>query len=164
MNALVKLIPPESWLWDVLERWRWVPVFLILLGIAQCAQWAFDRDPPFTVVSYQTAPAKPGGVLVLDAVVNRDLHRECYVDLSNSIIDAIGVRWDWGTTQTVTPQGIRELDSKTPGRLIRKIQLPLGMSPGPASLLSSMTYRCNPLHDVARPISVDARFDFLVQP
>lgn len=155
---------PESRVWPMLERWRWVPVLLLALALGQCTLWAFDRAAPFAILSYTAQPARAGGVLTINADVRRDLDRDCYVQLSSSIFDSTGVRWDLGTTQTVSPQGIRELDAKAPGKLIRKVQLPPGMAPGPASLLSSMTYQCNPLHDMFRPISVDTRFDFEVLP
>lgn len=162
MNHLMNMIPPNSRAWPIMERWRWLPLILILAALAQCGMWAADRDPPFKLVSYQTWPVKTGGTLGIEAIVERDLRRDCYMELSSSIVDSIGVRWDLGTTQAVSPDGIRELDAKSPGKLLRKIQLPPGMAPGQASVLSSMTYRCNPLHDLVRPISVQTRFEFEV--
>lgn len=164
MNHIAELIPPESRLWAWMHRWRIVPVLLILFLIGQLALWALDREPPFKLLNYTTHPARAGGVLAIDASVSRDLDRGCYVELSSSIVDAIGVRWDFGATQSVSPNGIRDIDALSPGKLLRKIQLPTGISPGPASVLSSMTYRCNPLHDLIRPISVQTRFEFEVLP
>jgi hypothetical protein len=148
----------------ILNRWRWVPLLLIVGMLFQCSIWAIDREPPFSVTSYTVQPVHVGGVLVVNADVRRDLDRECYVDLSSQIVDSVGVRWELGIMQSVTPDGVRELSAKSPGKLIRKINLPPGMSPGPASLLSSMIYRCNMLHDLVRPITVDTRFDFEVLP
>lgn len=148
----------------ILNRWRWVPLLLIVGMMFQCSIWAFDRAPPFRVIAYSAQPVHVGGVLVINADVHRDINRECYVELSSQIVDSFGVRLDLGITQSVTPDGVRELSAKSPGKLIQKIPLPPGMSPGPASLLASMIYRCNPLHDLARPITVDARFDFEVLP
>lgn len=156
--------PDDSRVLPVLKRWRWLPLVLIVAMLVQCAMWAADRTPPFSVTSYTVQPVHVGGLLVINADVRRDLDRECYVDLSSSIVDSTGVRLELGITQSVTPDGIRELSAKSPGKLIRKIPLPPGMSPGPASLLSSMIYRCNLLHDLVRPISVDTRFDFEVLP
>jgi hypothetical protein len=148
----------------LLERMMWFWIAILVVSVGQLAWWAMDRDPPFQVLSYRVWPVRAGGVLWIDADVRRDLARDCHVELSSSIVDSIGVRWDLGTTQSVSPEGIRELDAKSPGKLMRKMQLPPGMTPGPASVLSSMIYRCNPLHDVARPISVQTRFDFEVLP
>ena len=165
VSGLVSKVPrPESRFWTVAERTRWVPLLLLVGVLAQCTSWLLDRSPPFAVLSYTAYPAKAGGVLEIHADVRRDLDRDCYVQMSSSIFDSTGVRWDFGTTQTVSPQGIRDLDAKTPGKLISKVKLPTGMAPGPASLLSSMVYQCNPLHDLFRPISVDTRFDFEVMP
>jgi hypothetical protein len=148
----------------LLERMMWFWIAILVVSVGQLAWWAMDRDPPFQVLSYRVWPVRAGGVLWIDADVRRDLARDCRVELSSSIVDSIGVRWDLGTTQSVSPEGIRDLDAKSPGKLMRKMQLPPGMTPGPASVLSSMIYRCNPLHEVARPISVQTRFDFEVLP
>lgn len=164
MNNIARLIPANSPLWPMMTRLRWLPLVFIAMMLAQCAVWVADRDPPFIILSYNTIPAKPGGILVIDANVQRDLSRECSVELSSSIFDSAGVRWDYGSTQSVVPEGIRELDAKAPGKLLRKIQLPPGMTPGPGTMMSSMTYRCNMLQEIVAPIYLQTRFDFEVLP
>lgn len=149
---------------NVIQNLMWFWVIVLTVSLGQVIWWAFDRTPPFSVVDYTTTPSKAGGVVVIDANVRRDLDRDCFVEMSTRVFDSTGMRWGLGMTQPVTPDGIRELAAKAPGKLLRKIQLPHGMQPGPASIMSSMTYRCNPLHDIFRPITVETKFDFEVLP
>ena len=164
MKHYSQALHPDGKLYKFMYRLRWIPRLILLVVAILFGMMAMDRSPPFHVYSYTTSPTKAGGVLEINALVKREIDRDCYVELSSSIHDSIGVRWDLGTTQTVSPQGIRELDAESPGKLIRKIVLPPGMAPGPASVLSNMIYRCNLLHDLFRPIAVETRFDFEVTP
>ena len=148
----------------VLEKLKWAWIALLAVSAVQIALWAMDYDPPFKVISYVTEPVRVGGVLSIRAEVERDLDRDCYVELSSGIYDSTGARWDMGTTQIISPEALRELDARSPGKLVRKIQLPNNMAPGPAIVLSNMLYRCNPFHNLIRPISVGTRFDFIVLP
>ena len=164
VSALTKVIYPESRVYRFLVVWRWLPAAVLASVAVVVFLMALDRTPPFEVLRYTTVPAKPGGVALIYAEVRRDLHRNCSVELSSHLFDSSGARWEYGGAQMTTPQGIRDIDAAAPGRLERKVALPHEIAPGPASVKSSMIYRCNMLQDVLRPIYVQTEFKFEVLP
>ena len=152
-----------------MERHLWIAqliVFLVVVSTAvQVVVWSFDRDLPFIVTGYTATPTRAGGVLHLEAAVIRDASRECSVELGSHFYDSDGTRFSAGDAGTfVSAEGIRAIEAKTPGKLIRKLRLPDDIAPGPAALISTMHDRCNPLQDLVRPIQVQTDFRFEVLP
>ena len=164
MSALSKLTCPESRLYHTLMAWRWIPKILVVASAIVMILMTADRAPPFQVLSYTTTPAKPGGVMTISAEVRRATDRNCSVELSSFIFDSEGSRWEYGGMQMSTPQGIRDIDASSPGRIARKIVLPKEMAVGPAMVKSSMLYRCNIMQELLRPIYVQTEFKFEVLP
>lgn len=151
-------------LYRIMRRWVWLP-WLFLAGITvQVAVWAFDREPPFRLISYTAAPVRPGGVLRIEGIVKRDLARECSMVGSRYYVDAAGVRYDIGGGQTMTAKAIASLNAAAPDRLLQAHQVPAYIATGPAKLVTTMAYSCNILHDLIRPIPVDLVIDFQVIP
>ena len=164
MKYLVNMIGMDSSIWFVLERLRFIPILAIIAFICLAVFWSIDRSVPFKVLNYVAPPTKAGGILHIEANVVRDVTRDCSVQLSSHIIDSKGVRWDLLATQHVTPDGIREVEKHSPGKLIRHIQLPPGLSVGKAIVQSSNTYRCNPMQEAFFPIYGYEEFAFEVVP
>lgn len=164
MKYLVNMIGVDSPVWVYLERLRFIPLLIIFAGIGMMLAWSADRSVPFRVLNYIAPPVKAGGVLTIEASVQRDLSRDCSVQLSSHIIDSKGVRWDLLATQHVTPEGIREVEKHSPGKLVRHLQLPPGLAIGDAVLQSSNTYRCNPVQEAFFPIYGYEEFKFKVVP
>lgn len=142
--------------------WFWMLILVVSIG--QVVWWALDRSPPFRVDSYTIAPVRQGDTVVLDAKVWRDIDRGCSVTLSNNLYDSTGARHVIEPPMRFTPGDIAALERKTPGRMSRKIQLPDVVPAGPASIVSSMSYECNPLQEILRPIYVQAEYGFDVLP
>lgn len=142
--------------------WFWI--ILLIVSVGQVIWWALDRLPPFRVDAVRVTNAPRGGLVHIDAEVFRDVRRECGVTLSTHLYDATGARFTIDSTAIIGSAGIAALERKTPGKLRRTIQLPAGVAVGPASMVSSMAYTCNPLQELLRPIHVQTEFTFEVLP
>jgi hypothetical protein len=155
---------PDGKLWRVIYKLRWVPRLALVGVLVWIGAMAFDREPPFKLLSYWTNQPKPGGTLVVRAKVQRDLDRECSVTSSRYLFDKVGARHEASGQQMMTPQALRNMDALAPGELNLQVPIPLSFPPGPATLTTVLEYRCNPLQDIARPIPVEMSVPFEVVP
>lgn len=149
---------------QILERMMWLWMLIIAVSVGQVIWWAFDRSPPFRVESYIVAPVYRGGTVQVDAKVWRDISRQCVVTLSNNLYDSTGARYVIEPPVRLPPGAVAAVEKKTPRRMARNLPLPEGVAVGPASIVSSMAYECNPLQELLRPIYVQAEFAFEVLP
>ena len=149
---------------ELLEKMMWLWIILLVVSVGQIILWSIDREPPFRVDSVRVTNAQPGGLIHIDAEVFRDVRRECGVTVSTHLYDSTGARFTIDSTAIISSAGIAAMERKTPGKLLRTIQLPAGVAVGPASMVSSMAYTCNPLQEVLRPIQVQTEFQFEVLP
>ena len=149
---------------QLLERMMWLWMLILAVSIAQVIWWSLDREPPFRVNAVRVTNAPRGGLVHIDAEVFRDVRRECGVTLSMHLYDATGARFTIDSTAIISSAGIAAMERKTPGKLLRTIQLPAGVAVGPASMVSSMAYTCNPLQELLRPIPVEMNIPFEVLP
>lgn len=144
----------------VLERMMWLWMTILAISIIQVVIWSVDRSPPFRVISYQIS--QQGGMLLMKADVWRDGRRNCAVTIGNSLYDSTGSRFVLEPQIKYPAGAIREIEKKTPGKMLRKLQIPEGVANGPASIVSTMEYECNPLQEMLRPIYVQEVFQFEV--
>ena len=149
---------------ELLEKMMWFWIILLVVSIGQIIWWSVDRDPPFRVDAVRVTNARQGGLVHIDAEVFRDVRRECGVTLSSHIYDSTGARFVLDGSTVISSSGIAALERKSPGKLRSTVQLPAGVAVGPASIVSSMTYTCNALQEVLRPIQVQTEFQFEVLP
>ena len=149
---------------QLLERMMWLWMLILAVSIAQVIWWSLDRDPPFRVDAVRVTNARQGGLVHIDAEVFRDVRRECGVTLSSHIYDSTGARFVLDGSTVISSSGIAALERKSPGKLRSTVQLPAGVAVGPASIVSSMTYTCNPMQEILRPIQVQTDFQFEVLP
>ena len=149
---------------ELLEKMMWFWIILLVVSIGQIIWWSVDRDPPFRVDAVRVTNARQGGLVHIDAEVYRDVRRECGVTLSSHIYDSTGARFVLDGSTVISSSGIAAMERKTPGKLLMTIQLPAGVAVGPASMVSSMAYTCNPLQELLRPIHVQTEFTFEVLP
>ncbi|MBP9714799.1 MAG: hypothetical protein KBD60_14125 [Sterolibacterium sp.] len=149
---------------QLLERMMWFWIILLVVSIGQIIWWSIDRDPPFRVDAVRVTNARQGGLVHIDAEVFRDVRRDCGVTLSSHIYDSTGVQFVLDGSTMISSSGISELERKSPGKLRRTVKLPDGVAVGPASIVSSMTYTCNPMQEILRPIQVQTEFQFEVLP
>ena len=149
---------------ELLEKMMWFWIILLVVSIGQIIWWSVDRDPPSRVDAVRVTNARQGGLVHIDAEVYRDVRRECGVTLSSHIYDSTGARFVLDGSTVISSSGIAAMERKTPGKLLMTIQLPAGVAVGPASMVSSMAYTCNPLQELLRPIHVQTEFTFEVLP
>lgn len=116
--------------------------FLIQLGV-----WAADTRVPFQLLAYKVSSVAPGQLAVLDAVVKRDLNRKCSADFSRYFFDSNNTRFDITQgVQHMNSATIEDLDSRNPGELRFLFRVPAEAAPGKGTLVTDLTYMCNPLH------------------
>lgn len=155
---------PDGKLWRVIYELRWVPRLALVGVLVWIGVMEFDREPPFKLLSYATNQPTPGGTLIVRAHVRRDLERECSVTFSRYLFDKVGARHEASGQQLMTPQALRNMDALAPGELNLQVPIPSIFPPGPATLTTVLEYRCNPLQDLLRPISVELNMAFEVLP
>lgn len=142
----------------------WIAYALLLATVISVAVFAADRDAPFAVLSVEPAFAKPGDVVMLRARVYRDSSRECSAVFSRYVFDASGARHDDPSSPASASAAMIEgMEKRSPGRLTLALTVPDKAAPGPATLVSSLEYRCNKIHRLW-PIEVTTEMPFTVLP
>lgn len=165
---LLDLAGKKPRLYAAMQKWLWLPWVVIILTtvsvVAQVSVWMLDTRKPFELLSYTVNQVKAGGLLRVDGKVRRDLDRECSLRGARYIMDSQGARYDFGSSIVMTAEALRIMDKLSAGEIHQVHQLPAYIAPGPASMITTMQYVCNPLHELFRPIAVDMRIDFEVLP
>lgn len=105
--AATKIVQSLMWLW----------VLILAISGAQVAWWALDRRPPFETISVTAQPVRPGGILLIDGKVRRDLDRDCSIVASRYMLDARGTRHEIMGLTTMTPEALRKMDAAAPGEV-----------------------------------------------
>lgn len=123
--------------------------WLIIAGVAMVlATWAIDRSPPFKLLSYSVFNGRPGDSVLMIATVKRDLNKACSVTFSRYLFDHKGVRTDLSGIQYMTASALSQMDKANPNKLLLAIKLPVDIAPGPAKLVTSLEYVCNPIQRI----------------
>jgi hypothetical protein len=148
---------------DRLHHLLIVPAVVIVAGVIQMTIWSFDREPPFEILSTHTAKAKAGDAVVLRAAVRRDLSRRCSAHFGRAVIDSSGARYDFEGSQFAAASTIEMIDRYTPGEMLVALDVPSAAQPGPASLVTTLRYACNPTHMLV-PIDLVTVIPFLIEP
>lgn len=145
---------------QTLARLNFFASGIILMGavmscifLTQVAVWMVDTSPPFEMLRYTLPPVAPGMWTTLKAKVKRNLDRNCSVDFNRYFFDSNGERFDISTNQHMNASAVRELDNQRPGELLFQFQVPYTAAHGPATLVTSLDYVCNPLHTL-HPIQI----------
>lgn len=148
-----------------LERLNILSLIIVLACALQVLWWVFDTSPPFELVSYTATAAQPGGVTRIEAVVKRDLARDCSVTFSRHMFDATGVRFDLSGQQMMSASALKTLNEISPDKLRLNIAVPAIAAPGRALVTTVLEYRCNPWQEsIGRPIRVEMKNYFEVLP
>lgn len=126
---------------------RWWGVFLVaFIGIGPIWYAIIDRQPPYERVGGTIRPAnpKPGEAIEVEWQIKRN--RTCrpanYGNLTRQIVDSQNIVWGYTDTPSVFGRTLSASDS--PNRIVRTIQLPLGIPPGPAQYQASACFVCDP--------------------
>jgi len=149
---------------ELLMRLEGVFKAFLLLCLIPVVWWAFDREPPFHMISATTNTPRPGEILEVRAVVRRDLDRDCSVTFSRYLFDAAGFRHESTGPQIMTPYALKAMDAMAPGKLNVRMRVPTEFPVGKGTFTTVLVYRCNPLQDLFRPIELEMNVPFEVVP
>jgi hypothetical protein len=125
--------------------------------------WAFDRSPPFELKDYTVFNGRRGETLLVSATVHRAVDRSCSVTFSRYLFDAKGVRTDLSGIQYMTASALEQMNRVNPDRLLLNVKVPDSVQPGPAKLVTSLEYVCNPIQRLW-PIDVLLEMNLVVLP
>lgn len=147
----------------IFDQLKWLWWAILIFSALQLSWWALELGPPpMDVVSYTATPTNPGGVVNFDAKVLLS-HQRCSSDFSRRLYDSNGFRTDLpGGKNSV--HGVEDSERFSPGHMRLSIRLPSQMAVGPANLITTYEYRCNPYHYFTGPRLVNVDFGFLVSP
>ena len=148
---------------SLIQRSAWLAWLLLLFSALGLIYMIGDTEPPFRVISSVANSPRAGELLRADAIVQRDLSRNCSVTFSRHILDSQGTRIDVQPLTYMPAAGLVQLEETSPGRLRMAVMLPAYVSPGPAKLVTPLAYTCNAWHSL-RPIEVLMTVDFVVAP
>lgn len=126
---------------------------LIVASLCVSVYWLVDTRPPFKLLEYSAGYAEPGGVMVIEAKVKRDPARNCSASWTRYIIDSTQTRVELMGIQYSTASAIAAMEQASPGRLRIAVEIPETVSPGPARIMATTEYVCNPLQRL-HPIDV----------
>ena len=140
----------------------WVANCIIILGLLAVVYFAFDRAPPYSVLSVEPASARPGEMVKLRMHVRSDVSRQCSADLSRFVFDALNARYFLDHAQ-LSAELIAKMEARTPGIREIAIMVPSSAAPGPARMVSSLEYECNRVHSLW-PIRVTTEAPFTILP
>ena len=145
-----------------LQRWMWLANLTIVLAFVIIATYAADRAPPYKILESEPFEIRAGQTGVFKAKVWRDPGRTCSADFSRFIFDSAGARHDLGNSMA-TAKMIADMERKAPGRLTLSIEMPPALAPGPATMVTTLHYKCNKVHAIW-PIEVTTELPFTVLP
>jgi hypothetical protein len=143
----------------------WLGWLLCLPILFKFAQWGTDNVAPFELLATTTVvPGPPGGEVLFESAVRRDLHRECSVRYSRHIVDSRGFRHDFEMEpRYLSADGLRRMDKDMGQRLKIVVNIPKAAAVGPAIYAAELNYVCNPLHTLF-PLRVTMAMPFDVLP
>lgn len=136
---------------------------IIAAAALVASYWALDRTPPFILSSYTVFNARAGETAFINAVVDRNVGRNCNVTFSRYLVDAQRIRHDIGGTQYMTSAALHQMERDTPDSLRLAVKIPSDTPVGTANLVTALEYRCNPTHAIW-PMDVLLEMDLEVLP
>ena len=148
---------------SVLERYILFSWAIIGACALVALYWALDRSPPFVMHEYTVLNATRGETAYVNATVERDVGRGCTVNFVRYLIDANKARHDIGGTQYMTAAALQQMERDMPDSLRLAVRIPADAPVGPATLVTALEYRCNPMHSLW-PIDVLMLIDLKVLP
>ena len=154
--AMTKMF--DEWM----KRWMWLAHTVIILSFVIIATYAADRAPPYKVLDVEPMEVVRGQTAIFKAKVWRDPGRICSAEFSRFIFDATGARHDLGNSMA-TAKMIADMERRSPGRLTLSIEMPPALAPGPATMVTTLHYKCNKVHAIW-PIEVTTSLPFTVLP
>ena len=147
-----------------LSKVIWLALSAVIgIALAQVGVWAFDRDPPYKLLSVDPAISRRGEYVDLTAHVWRDVHRGCAAEFVRFLYTSAGYRVDMEGAQFISARNLEQMERRDPGMLRLKLFVPVMMVAGRTKLVTEIRYICNPLHHLW-PIEVTTTMPFDVLP
>lgn len=144
--------PRKIYLGDIMAKlthWAWrlriIPWMMILISAGQIAWWAADRTPPFEMIKYRPMVGQPGGLVIIEAEVKRDVARGCSVVGNRTMYDSKGTLFPLSDNKTVSAKALAVLQTIMPDRTAIAINIPIEAAPGKAKIVTTLNYTCNPV-------------------
>ena len=131
---------------SVLERYIVFSWAIIGACALVALYWALDRSPPFVLLDYTVLNATRGETAYVNATVERDTGRDCTVNFVRYLVDANKARHDIGGTMYMTAAALQQMERDMPNSLRLAVHIPADVPVGPATLVTALEYRCNPMH------------------
>ena len=131
---------------SVLERYILFSWAIIGACALVALYWALDRTPPFVLLDYTVLNATRGETAYINATVERDTGRDCTVNFVHYLIDTNKTKHNIGGTQYMTASALRQMERDMPDSLRLAVRIPADVPVGPATLVTALEYRCNPMH------------------
>ncbi len=134
---------------DTLHKLAVIPILVLLVSGVQLIKWGLERDPPVSDFRQAEVPvAHPGKPVNIDVRMKADVARECDLEYYRYLIDAKGNRFDIRGTQIMDKYMLYMLQKENPDEIKISLQVPSGVSPGRARLITVERFTCNPLHNI----------------
>lgn len=148
---------------ELLFRGRWWATAMLLLCLGQILWWAFERTPPFKLLTYSVEhPIFPGGPLKIVLNVERDLTRRCSVHIERYVTDGKGYRMYFPTLD-LSHSALVHLELNSPGVNKILLMVPQEAHPGLSAYGNMLSYACNPVHKIW-PMVMTYEIPFRVSP
>lgn len=124
-------------------------VLIALAGLIQAAVWALDNQPPTRMLGAEVPPVFAGDTVIVTEKVERDKDRPCGARHTRILFDSIGTPFDiQGGAQTTNAAAREKRAALSPGKLTFTVKVPPEAASGPATIVTTMQYTCNPLHQL----------------
>jgi len=133
------------WLDRLATRLMWLAHAMILFSTGAVIYYAADREPPYRVISSESASGYAGEPLTIRAQVWRNPHKRCELRISRHVVDSIGAAWVVGEA-TVPDSMLAAIEKASPGVRLIAFDVPEGAASGPAVLVTERQYICNKVH------------------
>lgn len=138
----------------------------ILVPFVAFAFFFYDREAPVQIDDQMSIPAvRAGDELNIELTVKRDLRRFCSMTLSRDLMTSTSERKNLINNQRVSPEGIRDRNRLSPGKLDILIVIPNNTPSGESHILTNAAFTCsrNPTTWVW-PIEANYDWRFMVLP
>ena len=120
--------------------------FCVIFGLVMIL-WAFDRTPPFELISYTVMPVKAGQTTIVRAKVNRSVERRCEVKYSRMFFDSKGTHYALtDSVQFMNAMAVEAYNEISPNELKFTVVIPHAASQGTGVIMTPLNYECNPIH------------------
>ena len=144
-----------------LARWIWLPIVVLIAGLAQIGYWAMQRDPPIIYIGNPVVESSDDDIIRLSFDVRR--LRSCDAELTRWLFDADHFRFDFHD-RNWTAEEINQLQRLNRDKVRVILPIPKGARRGTMIYGIRILYFCEPLSRYIWPIEVSYDVPFFIPP